>query len=256
MPRPPRSAPIRDYKPLDEFSSWDIRIAKCIYYGYLISTVVTVFGIWGSIIGAIPIEQWEVYMALPPGIQIAIVVGTITAHLFVVVLFYSLYRGGTTRMCKIIFKDRLVAKKWEDYWTLRMLVAVTLVGAYVTIIALILGLLPLAFFKSIAALFEWMVANFNFGNWALYVGLVMLLGVAIVFFGFVLWNHGVYAVLKRVKTIEEQDEVKDRIKTEELTNADETTRRKEYTKETGKPALYRGKETQGYMEWKKKKIGS
>lgn len=233
-----------------------MRIARVIYFGFIIATLITVLGVWGTIIGAlIESGKWELFLSFPLGIQIAIIAGAITGHLFILILFYALFRGGIVKMCKIIFKDRLVAKKYEDYWTLRMLVAVTLMGAYITIIALIIGLLPLAFFKSIAALFVWMVENFNPGEWILYVGLIVLLSVSIVFLGLVLWNHGVYAVLKRVKTIEEEEEVKDRIQTEHLISADEDTRRNEYKKETGKNPLYRGKETIGYTEWKKKKLG-
>lgn len=255
MPRPPRTAPSREYQPLDDFSTWDVRIARVIYFGYLIATIITVLGVWGTIIGSIPAKMWEIFLGLGLGYQIGIIAGAITLHLFIIVLFYSMFRGGIVRMCRTIFKDRLVAKKWEDYWTLRMLVAVTLIGAYITIIALIIGLLPLAFFKTIGELFEWMVIHFNIGNWILYVGLIALLSVFIIFMGFVLWNHGVYAVLKRVKTIEEQDEIDERIKTEQLIGADEETRRNEYKKETGKNPTYRGKETQGYLEWKKKRLG-
>jgi hypothetical protein len=55
-----------------------------------------------------------------------------------------------------------------------------------------------------------------------------------------------------VKTIDEQEEVKHEIKKETVQDMSEKQRRKLYHKETGKNAIYRGKETKGYLEWKGK----
>ena len=70
---------------------------------------------------------------------------------------------------------------------------------------------------------------------------------------FVLWNHGVYEVLKRVKRVEEEDEIKDQIKTEKLQKSDNEELKQVYRDETGRNPIYRGKETKGYTEWKRKK---
>lgn len=252
MPRPGRKAPLREPNPLDDFSSWDVRIAKVIYYGVMLASAITVFGVWSTILGFIPIASWEVFLNLGLGYQIAIIAGAITGHLALLVLFYSMFRGGIVRMCKILFKDRLVAKKWEDYYGLRMLIGVTLIGLYVTIISLIIGLLPTVFFESIAALWIWQVENFSPGLWILWVGFIVFVVVGIIFIGLVLWNHGVYAVLRQVKSIEEEMEVDENLRKERLKKASEKVRRKEYKKETGGKATYRGQDTAGYIEWKKK----
>ena len=67
-------------------------------------------------------------------------------------------------------------------------------------------------------------------------------------------DHGVFAILKRVKTIEDEIEVEARIKREALKEMDERTLQSIYKKETGQKALHRGKETRGYIEWKKKQL--
>ncbi|MHA1233102.1 MAG: hypothetical protein ACTSPQ_20950 [Candidatus Helarchaeota archaeon] len=82
----------------------------------------------------------------------------------------------------------------------------------------------------------------------------MFVTILIVYLGFVLWNHGVFAVLKRVKRIEEEIEIEEEIKRDELKSLDEETLQKVYEKETGKRAIYRGKETKGYKSWKKKML--
>jgi hypothetical protein len=64
----------------------------------------------------------------------------------------------------------------------------------------------------------------------------------------------VYGVLRRVKTIEDEMEVDERIKKEALKEMDERTLQSIYKKETGNKAIHRGKETRGYIEWKKKQI--
>ena len=76
--------------------------------------------------------------------------------------------------------------------------------------------------------------------------------VGLIFLGFVIWNHGVYLVLKRTKRIKEEMEVEEAVRQEQLQKASEKERIKQYKKETGEDALYMGKETSGYLEWKKK----
>ena len=252
MSRKPREALPKKPNPLDEFSTWDVRIAKVFYYGIILASAITVIGIWGTILGFIPVEKWELFLSLALGYQIAIIAGAITAHLFLLVVFYTLFRGGIVKMCRRLFKDRLVAKKWEDYYGLRLLLAVALLAAYVTIISLLISLLPTVFYESLVILWTWQLEHFTIGAWILWFGAIMFVIIGLIFLGFVIWNHGVYLVLKKVKRIKEETEIEEEIKKEKLKKAGEKALKKEYKKETGEDALYLGKETPGYLEWKKK----
>ena len=64
-----------------------------------------------------------------------IIIGIVAGHLFLLVLFYTLFRGGILKLCRRLFKDRVLAKKYEDYTTLRLLLAVTLIVIYIFIIS-------------------------------------------------------------------------------------------------------------------------
>jgi hypothetical protein len=257
MPRVGRKAPAREPEPLDLYSTWDIRIAKFIYYGLILATAVVVLGIWFVIITTIiPGSAWQAFLNLGLGFQIAIIAGVVTGHLFLLVLFYTLFRGGMVKLCTILFKDRRLAKKWEDYTTLRLLVGTALFSLYITLIALLIGFLPYTFWNALWSLWLLMLQNFGVGLWILWVGIMIFLIVGLIFIGFVLWNHGVYAVLRRVKTIEDEMEVDERIKKEALKNMDERALQSIYKKETGKKAIHRGKETRGYIEWKKEQMVS
>jgi len=252
MPRAARKAIDRDPDPLDAYSIWDIRIAKMIYYGFIVGTVILVLGVWGLILrflfegGAM-----TAFLALGIGFQIAIIMGAITGHLFLLVLFYTLFRGGMVKLCGILFKDRRLAKKWEDYDALRLLVGVALLGVYITLIALLVGILPNVFFNTLWELWLWMVDHFGIPEWILYTGLAIFVLIGIIFVGLILWNKGVFWVLSRVKTIEDEIEVDEKIKTEALKNADERTLRRIFKKETGIKPIHKGKETKSYIEWKK-----
>ena len=248
----PRRAPSRETGPLDEYSTWDVRIARAFYYSFIASALIMIIGIWGTILSAIDPEVWEQYLALDLGYQVAIVAGFITGHLILLVLFYALFRGGIVRMCRIIYKNRLVAKKWEDYTYLRWLMGITLVGIYVTVISLIIGFLPGGTLKFISDLWLWAVEYFNVGHWILWTGFVVFLFVFFFFVMFILWNHGVYVVLRQVKQIEEEEVIDIEIKRDSLEKLSEEEKQAEYKKETGKIAVYRGKETRGYKSWKKK----
>ena len=249
MPR--RQAPARD-DPLDMYSTWDVRIARMFYYSNILATLVTVIGIWGSILAALDPQVWEDNLSLETGYQVAIVAGFITGHAVILVLFYALFRGGILRMCRLLYKDRTVAKKFEDYTTLRWLLGIVIIGLYVTITSVIIAILTEDFLIYVENLWIWMVEEFNIGNWILWIGLWIYVVIAFFFFMFVIWNHGVYVVLRQIKKIEEEEQIDRKIKEDAIRKMDEEGQQKEYEKQTGKDAIYRGEETKGYKSWKKK----
>jgi len=254
MPRKARKAPTRAADPLDQYSTWDLRIAKAIYYSIILASVITILGIWLTIIGwLVESGRWETIESWGIGAMALIVVGIIVLHLFLLVLFYVLFRGGILKLCQQLFKDRVLAKKYEDYTTLRLLIAVALISVYIFLITLALVILPSIFWELVANLWAF-IFTLNPGEGVLFVGIVFFAIVIVVYIGFVLWNHGVFVVLKRVKRIEEEEEVDEQIKREELKGADDETLQKIYTKQTGKKAIYRGKETKAYISWKKSMV--
>ncbi len=255
MPRTGRKAPDREPNPLDVYSSWDLRYAKVIYYGFILGTVIVVLGVWGVLINFLFSKgAWDVWLDLDLGFQIAIIAGAVTGHLFLLVLFYTLFRGGMVRLCQIMFKDRLIANKWTDYYGLRMLIGVALLGLYITLISVVIGLLPSAFLDVVQEVWDWQVEKFKDypGMWIMWVGLLVFIFVVIIFIGIMIWNKGVFWVLSHVKEIEEEIEIEENIKKEAIKSSDERTLRDIYKKEMGQKAIHRGRETSGYREWKDK----
>jgi len=154
-----------------------------------------------------------------------------------------LFRGGILKLCQRLFKDRVLAKKYEDYTTLRLLIAVTLASVYLFLITFVLVILPSLIWSFVVDALDYLFSTVitNLGEWVLFIGLVMFVIVILVYIGFVIWNHGVFTVLKRVKRIEEEYEVDEQIKRDELKGAEQM----------GKKAIYRGKETKAFKAWKK-----
>ena len=254
MPRKPRKEPTRAANPLDEYSTWDLRIAKTIYYSIIVSSATTILGIWLTIIGwLIESGRWDKIADLGAGVVALIIVGIIVLHMFLLVLFYILFRGGILRLCQRLFKDRVLAKKYEDYTTLRLLIAVTLISVYLFLITLFVVIVPSFFLEIVSAFWYYIITHFNPGEWVLFVGLMLFIIVMLVYVGFAIWNHGVFIVLKRVKRIEEE-EIEEEIKREELKGEDDESLQKVYEKQTGKKAMYRGKETKAYKSWKRKML--
>ena len=127
-----------------------------------------------------------------------------------------------------------------------------MIGIYAFIITLLVVILPYTFFPTlVGVILNYIWNNFNLGEWVLFVGLLLFVIVILIYIAFVLWNHGVFAVLKRVKRIEEEEEVDEEIKREELKGADEETLQKIFEKQMGKKAIYRGKESKAFKAWKK-----
>ena len=254
MPRKARKAPTRTVDPLDDYSTWDLRIAKTIYYSIILASVITILGIWLTLIGwLIESGRWAIIESWGFGAGILIIVGIIVLHLFLLVLFYVLFRGGILKLCQRLFKDRVLAKKYEDYTTLRLLIAVTLASVYLFLITFVLVILPSLIWSFVKDALDYLFSTVitNLGEWVLFIGLVMFVIVILVYIGFVIWNHGVFTVLKRVKRIEEEYEVDEQIKRDELKGADEETLQQIFEKQMGKKAIYRGKESKAYKAWKK-----
>ncbi|MBD3214323.1 MAG: hypothetical protein GF311_17060 [Candidatus Lokiarchaeota archaeon] len=250
--RKARTAPEVAADPLDEYSMWDKRIARVFLYSTIIAAIFIASGMWALIIERLIISGlWFEIIAWNILLQIALWTGIITGHLIIIVLFYTLFRGGTLKICRAIFKDRKVAKKYEDFDTLRWIIGVAVLGGLITIFFLLVGLVP-PFLGLIGDFFIFMFAHFEIWRWLLDLGIFILIILGIFFAILYFWNHGVYYVVKNIKQIEEEIEVDERIKEEQLKNADEKTLRKVYKKDTGKKAIYKGKETKGYLEWKKK----
>ena len=92
MPRGARKAPDREPDPLDDYSTWDIRIAKVIYYGFILATAIFVLGVWALILNwVIRTGKWDFFVDLDLGYQIAIIGGAVTGHLFLLVLEFRQY---------------------------------------------------------------------------------------------------------------------------------------------------------------------
>jgi len=247
-----RRAPKLAEDPLHKYSRWDIAIAETFYIAIIICTIFVVIGVWVYIIKNM-IEQglFQELLDLHVGYIIAIITGIVTGHLLLIVLFYAAFRGGMVSMCKALFKDRDVAKKYEDYALLRWLIGVVIIGAVITIFFLLLGFIP-ELSEAIKEGFRFLFGHRIVWRWIVSMGAFGFICIIIVFLIFVFWNHGVYFIVKHIKRVEEEVEVEERIRREELKEMSEKQLRKAYKRETGNNAMYKGKETKGYIEWKAK----
>jgi len=252
MPRRSRKAPDRPEDPLDMFSTWDIRIARLFYYSFVVAVLIIMVGLYVTLLIGIPVDVWQWYQKLELAFQIAIIGAIVTAHILILVFFYAAFRGGIFRMCRILYKNRKIARKYEDKTLLRWLVGVLLLGAYFTVSAIIIGILTADFWEWIAQTWKWMVETFNTGHWILWVGIVVLCVVLFFFSIFIIWNDVVYLFLRIIVHEEEKEEVDIQIKREKVKKMSEEDRMKEYNNETGRAATIRGRKTRGYKSWKKK----
>jgi len=92
-----------------------------------------------------------------------------------------LFRGGILKLCQRLFKDRVLAKKYEDYTTLRLLIAVTLAGVYLFLITLLVVILPSLFWDLVEDFLNFIKATFGLGEWILFIGIVMFVIVILVY---------------------------------------------------------------------------
>ena len=114
--RAPRSAPLRKRDPLEDYSTWDVRTAKTFYYAIILASVIIFLGIWISILlQAIYSGGIEDFLKLALSLQVGIIGGIFTLHALLLVIFYTLFRGGVYRLCKILF----FGQRFVDVYNMR-----------------------------------------------------------------------------------------------------------------------------------------
>jgi hypothetical protein len=150
----------------------------------------------------------ELFLSWSLGIQIAIVGVVLAALFFLLIIFYGLFKRGTTVLTKIIFKPRVLEEKYKNRTTVKVIAGLLMLSLF----AIIIGIVIAVFYELIMAIIggteftlSGLLENLSGGQIALIISVSYLIINGLAFFLIYLWFNGYGLILKMLYTLEEED---------------------------------------------------
>ncbi|MFX1552370.1 MAG: hypothetical protein ACFFBV_00445 [Promethearchaeota archaeon] len=192
------SSVVKEYKKSQKI------VAAIFYIIIVIASLVTLAGIVWSLtdwfIG--PTGQFELFLGLNLGYQIAIVGGLLAGLFFVLIFFFGLFKKSSKSLIKFIYKKRELEEKYKN----RTDVKIAAGGLLISLIGIIIGVifaLVLDFLTGPSAgSFSIMNLLTSTGPWVLFIGIATFLFVGIALFMIYFWKNGYYLILRLIGAIE------------------------------------------------------
>lgn len=184
-------------------------IANILYISIVISLIMCIGSIVWLVLDVIMAQgKMELFLSWSFGIQIAIV-GTILAALFfLLIIFYGLFKRGTSVLLKIIFKPRELEERYRHRTGVRIIAGMLMVSLF----AIILGIVFAVFYEFIVAILgrteftlSGVLENLSGGQIALIISVSYLIVNGLAFALVYLWFNGYGLILKMLYTLEEED---------------------------------------------------
>ncbi len=184
-------------------------IANILYISIVISLIMCIGSIVWLVLDVIMAQgKMELFLSWSFGIQIAIV-GTILAALFfLLIIFYGLFKRGTSVLLKIIFKPRELEERYRHRTGVRIIAGMLMVSLF----AIILGIVIAVFYEFIVAILgrteftlSGVLENLSGGQIALIISVSYLIINGLAFALVYLWFNGYGLILKMLYTLEEED---------------------------------------------------
>jgi hypothetical protein len=183
------------------------KVALVLYIAITITIIVIIAGIVYTIADIIMATgKLSLFLSLNIGYQVA-VIGTLLAGLFfLVVYFFGLYKKGKSVILKNIFRKKIYEEKYRG----RIGVKIAAGALMLSIFSIIIGIITAIFYDILTApatgdrtTLSTVFADMSQGQIVLFIGIFMLLILALVFALNYLWYNGYYLILKMIKDLEE-----------------------------------------------------
>lgn len=191
---------LQEYKKIQRYT------AQTLYIFYVIGVIITIGGIAWTIADMIMrYGKTTLFLQLSLGYQIAIVGGILAVFFFLLIFFYGLFKKGIVTILKILFKKKTYPKKFENKWSIRLMIASMMLSIFAIIIGSVFSLIFDLILGStngnlsLSSLLE----TYSGGLIALFIGIFVFVITTLSFLLIYLWYNGYYAILKLVADLEE-----------------------------------------------------
>ena len=191
------------------YSGYKQLIATILYISIVISIIMTIGSVIWAILDVLMARgKTELFLSWSLGIQIAIVGVVLAALFFLLIIFYGLFKRGTSVILKIIFKPRELQERYKHRTGVKIIAGLLMVSLF----AIIIGIVIAVFYEFIVAILggtEFTLAglleNLSGGQIALIISVSYLIINGLAFTLIFLWFNGYALILKMLYTLEEED---------------------------------------------------
>jgi len=180
-------------------------IGTAIYTLIGMACIITITGIIWTILDIImPVGKTALFLELNLGFQIAIVGGILAALIFLILLFYSLFKRGRKAIVEIIFRKKAIPERYQNRTGIKITTGLVIVCLFAVIIGFIIALIMEVFFGASPAS-SGLLLSFTGGQIVLFIGVCLFLLDALFIFLILLWINGYYYILNLITNLEKED---------------------------------------------------
>lgn len=148
----------------------------------------------------------ELFLRLSLGLQIAIIGGMLAALFFLLILFYGLFKRGTTVILNIIFRPIELEDKFKNRKTVKIAAGALMISLFAIIIGIVISIIY-EIFRSLVGGQEFTIAglteNLSGGQIALIISILYLIITILALALLYMWFNGYGLIIRLLYTLEE-----------------------------------------------------
>jgi hypothetical protein len=180
-------------------------IGTIIYALIVLASIVTITGIVWTILDYImPIGKTALFLELNLGLQIAIIGAILAALIFLILLFYSLFRRGRKTIVEMIFKEKTIPERYKNRTGIKIATGMVIICIFAVIIGIIYALIVEIALGSTPAS-SGLFLSLSGGEIVLLIGFSLFLLDALFVFLILLWINGYFYILKLITNLEKEE---------------------------------------------------
>ncbi|MFX1499107.1 MAG: hypothetical protein ACFFBH_16440 [Promethearchaeota archaeon] len=188
-----------------EYSTSQMKVSRVFYIIIVIACLAIIGGIAWSIADFVnPHGKLESFLSLNLGYQIAIVAGFLAGLFFLLVFFYGLFKKGSKWILRVFFKVRDLEEKFRNRITVKIAAGGLLISIIGALVGVVWAIIQDILLPESGSPFSGLLATFSSGNWALFIGISVLIVAFIGLFMIYFWKNGYRLILKIMGTLEKE----------------------------------------------------
>ncbi len=186
------------------------KIIGTIFYVSFVIAFIMIIGstIWTLLDIIMAQGKTELFLRLSLGLQIAIIGGILAALFFLLILFYGLFKKGTTVILNIIFRPIELEDKFKNRKTVKIAAGALMISLFAIIIGIVISIIY-EVFRSLVGGQEFSIAglteNLSGGQIALIISILYLIITILALALLYMWFNGYGLIIRLLYTLEEED---------------------------------------------------
>jgi len=186
------------------------KIIGTVFYVSFVIAFIMIIGsaIWTLLDIIMAQGKTELFLRLSLGLQIAIIGGILAALFFLLILFYGLFKRGTSVILNLIFRPIQLEDKFKNRKTVKIAAGALMISLFAIIIGIVISIIY-EIFRSLVGGQEFSIAglteNLSGGQIALIISILYLIITILALALLYMWFNGYGLIIRLLYTLEEEN---------------------------------------------------